>query len=156
MSCPSSRGVSTASSGRRWFSRRLLTSGNDDIGGRPRNLPVPACQTRTGGQPGRHHRRDIFDAIRYVTDNACKWRALPADFRLTRPCSASSAVGPGPGSSTTSGMSFAAPSGCAPGAVPTRSPASSIPSGCVPRPPSPAAPAPTTLGRRCREASPGR
>ncbi|MEZ7125809.1 transposase [Nonomuraea sp. AD125B] len=80
MSCPSSRGVSTASSGRRWLSRRLLTSGNDDIGGRPRNLPVPACQTRTGGQPRRHHRRDIFDAIRYVTDSACKWRALPADF----------------------------------------------------------------------------
>ncbi|RBQ11647.1 IS5 family transposase [Spongiactinospora rosea] len=43
-------------------------------------LPVPACQTRTGGRPEKHHRRDIFDAIRYVTDNACKWRALPADF----------------------------------------------------------------------------
>ncbi|MER6514646.1 IS5 family transposase [Nonomuraea sp. NPDC001636] len=33
-----------------------------------------------GGRPEKHHRRDVFDAIRYVTDNATKWRALPADF----------------------------------------------------------------------------
>ncbi|MEV4178195.1 IS5 family transposase [Nonomuraea sp. NPDC049709] len=43
-------------------------------------LPVPACRTRKGGRPEKHHRRDIVDAIRYITDNGAKWRALPADF----------------------------------------------------------------------------
>lgn len=43
-------------------------------------LPLPACQTPSGGRPEKHPRRDIVDAIRYVTDNGCKWRALPADF----------------------------------------------------------------------------
>src|SRR5690242_5346297 len=43
-------------------------------------LPVPACQTLLGGRPEKHARRDIVDAIRYVTDNGVKWRALPADF----------------------------------------------------------------------------
>ncbi|GAA4990078.1 IS5 family transposase [Yinghuangia aomiensis] len=45
-----------------------------------RLLPTPACQTRQGGRPEKHHRRDIVDAIRYVVDNGIKWRALPADF----------------------------------------------------------------------------
>ncbi|WP_211370699.1 transposase [Nonomuraea turkmeniaca] len=35
-------------------------------------LPVPACQTPKGGRPEKHHRRDVFDAIRYITDNAAK------------------------------------------------------------------------------------
>lgn len=43
-------------------------------------LPTPACQTPAGGRPEKHHRRDIVDAIRYLTDNGGKWRALPADF----------------------------------------------------------------------------
>lgn len=43
-------------------------------------LPVPACQTPLGGRPEKHPRRLIVDAIRYVTDNGIKWRALPADF----------------------------------------------------------------------------
>jgi transposase len=43
-------------------------------------LPTPACQTRRGGRPETHPRREIVDAIRYVVDNGCKWRALPADF----------------------------------------------------------------------------
>ncbi len=43
-------------------------------------LPVPACQTKTGGRPEKWPRRTIIDAIRYVVDNGCKWRALPADF----------------------------------------------------------------------------
>jgi transposase len=43
-------------------------------------LPVPACQTPLGPRPEKHPRRDIVDAIRYVTDNGVKWRALPADF----------------------------------------------------------------------------
>lgn len=43
-------------------------------------LPTPACQTPVGGRPEKHPRRAIVDAIRYVTDNGCKWRALPADF----------------------------------------------------------------------------
>lgn len=43
-------------------------------------LPVPACETATGGRPEKHHRREIVDAIRYVVDTGCKWRALPADY----------------------------------------------------------------------------
>jgi len=43
-------------------------------------LPVPACQTRKGGHPEKHPRREIVDAIRYIVDNGAKWRALPADF----------------------------------------------------------------------------
>ncbi|GAB1646729.1 IS5 family transposase [Krasilnikovia sp. MM14-A1259] len=43
-------------------------------------LPVPACDTPRGGRPETHPRREIVDAIRYVVDNGCKWRALPADF----------------------------------------------------------------------------
>lgn len=43
-------------------------------------LPLPACRTAAGGHPEAHHRRDIVDAIRYITDNGCKWRALPVDF----------------------------------------------------------------------------
>lgn len=43
-------------------------------------LPLPACQTPLGGRPEKHPRRAIVDAIRYVVDNGCKWRALPADF----------------------------------------------------------------------------
>jgi transposase len=31
-------------------------------------------------RPEAHPRRAIVDAIRYVVDNGCKWRALPADF----------------------------------------------------------------------------
>jgi transposase len=43
-------------------------------------LPVPASDTPTGGHPEKHPRRDIVDAIRYLVDNGCKWRSLPADF----------------------------------------------------------------------------
>jgi transposase len=43
-------------------------------------LPVPACQMPTGGRPEAHDRREVVDAIRYLVDNGCKWRALPADF----------------------------------------------------------------------------
>lgn len=43
-------------------------------------LPTPACASPAGGRPEKHHRRDIVDAIRYVTDNGVKWRALPVDF----------------------------------------------------------------------------
>ncbi|MZE75185.1 transposase [Streptomyces sp. SID5789] len=43
-------------------------------------LPVPACKTAKGGRPEAHPRRDIWDAIRYVNNSGCKWRALPKDF----------------------------------------------------------------------------
>ncbi len=43
-------------------------------------LPLPACETTTGGRPEKHDRREIVDAIRYVVDTGCKWRALPADY----------------------------------------------------------------------------
>ncbi|WP_267950798.1 transposase [Streptomyces sp. GMR22] len=45
-------------------------------------LPEPACETSRGGRPEKHPRREIVDAIRYVVDTGCKWRALPADFLL--------------------------------------------------------------------------
>jgi Transposase and inactivated derivatives len=47
-----------------------------------RLLPVPACQTPKGGAPEKWSRRRVFDAIRYITDNGAKWRALPADFGI--------------------------------------------------------------------------
>ena len=43
-------------------------------------LPVPLSQTPLGGRPEKHHRRAVVDAILYLVDNGCKWRALPADF----------------------------------------------------------------------------
>lgn len=43
-------------------------------------LPRPAALTPSGGRPEEHCRRDIVDAIFYLVDNGCKWRALPADF----------------------------------------------------------------------------
>jgi transposase len=43
-------------------------------------LPRPASQGPAGGRPEKHHRRAILDALRYVTDNGIKWRALPSDF----------------------------------------------------------------------------
>ena len=43
-------------------------------------LPPPASGHGHGGRPEAHHRRDIVDAIRYLTHNGCVWRALPVDF----------------------------------------------------------------------------
>jgi transposase len=43
-------------------------------------LPVPLCRTPLGGRPERHDRRTMINAILYLVDNGCKWRALPADF----------------------------------------------------------------------------
>jgi transposase len=43
-------------------------------------LPAPSCTTYWGGGPERYCRRQVVDAIRYLVDNGCKWRALPADF----------------------------------------------------------------------------
>ncbi|WP_372337864.1 transposase [Streptomyces sp. MK5] len=43
-------------------------------------LPVPACQTQTGGDPEKWPRRQIVDAIRCITDNDAKWRAVRSDF----------------------------------------------------------------------------
>lgn len=49
-------------------------------------LPTPACETKAGGRPEKHPRREIVDAIRYVVDTGCKWRALPKDFPPWRTC----------------------------------------------------------------------
>lgn len=49
-------------------------------------LPVPAWETPAGGRPEKHPRREIVDAIRYVVDTGCKWRALPKDFPPWRTC----------------------------------------------------------------------
>lgn len=43
-------------------------------------LPTPAALTPRGGRPEEHCRRDVVDAIFYLVDNGCKWRALPGDF----------------------------------------------------------------------------
>jgi transposase len=43
-------------------------------------LPVMLCLTVLGGRPEKHRRRTMIDAMFYVADNGCKWRALPKDF----------------------------------------------------------------------------
>jgi transposase len=43
-------------------------------------LPLAAWLWGKGGRPEEHCRRVTVDAIRYVVDNGCKWRALPTDF----------------------------------------------------------------------------
>lgn len=43
-------------------------------------LPDPVWLAGQGGRPEAYCRREIVDAIFYVVDNGCKWRALPADF----------------------------------------------------------------------------
>lgn len=43
-------------------------------------MPVPAWLEGRGGQPEGYCHRQMLDAVRYVTDNGVKWRALPADF----------------------------------------------------------------------------
>jgi transposase len=43
-------------------------------------LPPPASTTCGGGRPEAWCRRTILDAIFYLADNGCKWRALPVDF----------------------------------------------------------------------------
>jgi transposase len=43
-------------------------------------FPVPAADRSGGGRPEVWCRRTIIDAIFYVADNGCKWRALPIDF----------------------------------------------------------------------------
>ncbi|GAA2062973.1 IS5 family transposase [Catenulispora yoronensis] len=43
-------------------------------------LPEPAWLTGNGGRPESHCRRTMIDALFYLVDNGCKWRALPADF----------------------------------------------------------------------------
>ncbi|TVZ84841.1 IS5 family transposase [Streptomyces sp. BK340] len=43
-------------------------------------LPVPGWLRGRGGQPEAYCHRAILDAIRYLVDNAVKWRAMPADF----------------------------------------------------------------------------
>ncbi|MFD8376397.1 IS5 family transposase [Streptomyces sp. NPDC059688] len=47
-----------------------------------RLLPTPACQTPRGGAPEKWPRRRVVDAIRYITNNGAKWRALPGDFGI--------------------------------------------------------------------------
>ncbi|MGW5849175.1 transposase, partial [Streptomyces sp. NPDC055254] len=49
-------------------------------------LPIPACETPRGGRPEKHPRPEIVDAIRYVVDTGCKWRALPKDYPPWRTC----------------------------------------------------------------------
>ncbi|MGW0772015.1 IS5 family transposase [Streptomyces sp. NPDC002676] len=43
-------------------------------------LPVPGWLRGRGGQPEAYCHRAILDAIRYLVDNATKWRAIPVDF----------------------------------------------------------------------------
>ncbi len=43
-------------------------------------LPAPGWTLGKGGSPGTYCRRDIVDAIRYLTHNGPVWRAMPADL----------------------------------------------------------------------------
>ena len=49
------------------------------MAGRARR-PAPGWTLGRGGSPGRYCRRDIVNAIRYLTHNGPVWRALPADL----------------------------------------------------------------------------
>jgi hypothetical protein len=91
--------------------------------------PSPGLRLTPLDQAPRHRaRRAIALSTCGNAEGGSVNRAMPASggfacgpFRLTRPCSASSTAGPGPGSSTRSVMSFAAPSGCAPARKPSHS-----------------------------------
>ncbi len=39
---------------------------------------VPAA--KAGGRPAKHERREIINALLYVTKNGCTWRNLPHDL----------------------------------------------------------------------------
>jgi transposase len=43
-------------------------------------LPAPGWLAGLGGSPGTYCRRDVVDAVRYLTHNGPVWRALPADL----------------------------------------------------------------------------
>ncbi|GIG63176.1 DDE transposase [Longispora fulva] len=43
-------------------------------------VPVSGSESGRGGRPVAYPRRDIVDAIRYLTRNGGVWRALPVDF----------------------------------------------------------------------------
>ncbi|MFD9284720.1 transposase [Streptomyces mirabilis] len=50
--------------------------------GPAQGTPPHSRQTLKGGAPEKWPRRRVVDAIRYITDNGAKWRALPADFGI--------------------------------------------------------------------------
>ena len=41
-----------------------------------RFIPAP----KTGGRPAKYHRREIVNALLYLTRTGCQWRCLPHDF----------------------------------------------------------------------------
>jgi transposase len=43
-------------------------------------MPVPGWLEGRGGQPEGYCHRQMIDAVRYLNDNGCKWRAMPVDF----------------------------------------------------------------------------
>jgi transposase len=43
-------------------------------------IPVGGTRPGIGGRPVRYPRRDVVDAIRYLTRTGCQWDALPVDF----------------------------------------------------------------------------
>lgn len=63
-----------------------------------------------GGRSEKHPRREVVDAIRYVVDTGCNWRALPRDFPPWRTCSDSWPAGLPPESSDRSVTSSASAS----------------------------------------------
>lgn len=43
-------------------------------------MPAPGWLEGRGGQPEGYCHRQMIDAVRYLNDNGCKWRAVPVDF----------------------------------------------------------------------------
>ncbi|MFJ2061087.1 transposase [Streptomyces sp. NPDC087908] len=74
---------------------------------------VAAWRWGRGGRPEEHCRRTIVDAIRYVVDNGCKWRALPADFPPHSTVYSSSSGGSGRSTWTTCTTGSVTDSSCA-------------------------------------------
>jgi len=54
----------------------------------------PGLRHGPGRAAEKHPRREIVDAIRYLVDNGCKWRALPVDFLVVTWNQASGDHGP--------------------------------------------------------------
>jgi transposase len=107
-------------------------------------LPAPASVHGRGGRPEAHHRRDIVDAIRYVTHNGCVWRALPCDFPPWRTVYGFYWRGNASGATSTLHDQLHTQVRLVAGRHPIPSARSSTPSRCGPPTPSPSKAAATT------------
>ena len=60
------------------MTRKSYPTDLSDAGWRRIGHWVP--EPKSGGRPAKYERREIVNAILYVTRNGCTWRSLPHDF----------------------------------------------------------------------------